>query len=75
VRLPRLMMPRSDIAHLCAKCGLYHQSKESWLETRFTAADYQMLEAARSGKPEPELRLSGVSLVLGIGGGLKGMHV
>jgi hypothetical protein len=35
-----------DIAHLCVKCNLYHLSKQSWLEPRFTTADYQMLKAA-----------------------------
>ena len=35
-----------DIAHQCAKCGLYHLSRLEWLEPQFTLADMQLLEDA-----------------------------
>jgi hypothetical protein len=43
---PTNLAYHGDVAHLCAKCDLYHLSKPSWLEPRLTAADIQMLEDA-----------------------------
>ncbi len=50
---------KSDIAHLCAKCDVYHLSKSEWLEPGLTHQDAALLASmgvAVPGKMPGDLR-------------------